>query len=88
MEATGGFVKKDFLTDSYEDYEFEPIISQIFEYKHDIYLIKSATRYDLLIIRYYFNLIASRINNNIMKVRNRNKIIVEIWIFYAQEYLH
>lgn len=88
LEATGNFVKKDCLIYSYEDYEIDKITSQRFESKHDIYLGKSATRYDVLILRDPFNMIASRIQKDMMKVRNRSKTIVEIWISYAQEYLH
>nr|WP_293093744.1 hypothetical protein [Okeania sp. SIO2F4] len=86
-EASGDFLKKDCLIYSYEDYELEQIASQSFENKHDIYLGKSAVRYDVLILRDPFNLMASRLKKDYMTVRNKNKTIVDLWIFYAQEYL-
>lgn len=48
---------------------------------------KSAARYDVLILRDPFNLIASRIKSNNLRVKNPNRTVVELWIAYAKEYL-
>ncbi|NES07768.1 MAG: hypothetical protein F6K22_36255, partial [Okeania sp. SIO2F4] len=60
-QAQGNFIKRDCLTYSYEDFPLEQIAIDKFEHKHDLYLGKSAIRYDLLIIRDPFNLLASRL---------------------------
>ncbi|MDY7004751.1 MAG: hypothetical protein SWX82_12545 [Cyanobacteriota bacterium] len=60
-QAQGNFIKRDCLIYSYEDFPLEQIASDKFERHHDLYLGKSATRYDLLIIRDPFNLFASRL---------------------------
>ena len=86
-EATGDFLKKDCLIYSYEDFDLEQIADQSFENKHDIYLGKSAVRYDVLILRDPFNLMASRLKKDYMTVRNQNQTVVDLWISYAQEYL-
>ena len=46
---------------SYEDFPLDQVASDKFEHNHDLYLGKSAIRYDLLIIRDPFNLFASRL---------------------------
>ncbi len=85
-EASGDFLKKDCLIYSYEDFELEEIASQEFENKHDIYLGKSAVRYDVLILRDPYNFMSSRLKKDYMTVRNKNKTLVDLWISYAQEY--
>ncbi|MCP2728013.1 hypothetical protein [Limnofasciculus baicalensis] len=86
-EALGDFVKKDCLIYSYEDYSLEQIADQEFEKKHDLYLGKSRIRYDLLILRDPFNLLASRIKKNYIKVKGQHQTMIDIWIAYAKEYL-
>ncbi len=60
-DAFGQFSKKDLLLHSYEDKRLELICDANFEKKHDLYLGKSAKRYDVLILRDPFNLFASRL---------------------------
>ena len=86
-EAWGDFVHKDCLIYSYEDYTFEQINQALVEKKHDLYLGKSAARYDVLIIRDPFNLIASRFKKDMVKIKFNNCNLVDLWIAYAREYL-
>lgn len=86
-EARGDFTKKDCLLYSYEDYGLKQVLTQSFEKKHDLYLGKSAERYDLLVLRDPFNLLASRLKNNYTEVKARNKTVIDLWISYAKEYL-
>ncbi|MEC4893037.1 MAG: hypothetical protein SAL07_12640 [Oscillatoria sp. PMC 1051.18] len=86
-QAKGDFVAKDWLLYSYEDYALEQITKSQFERKHDLYLGKSAIRYDLLILRDPFNLFASRLKNNYLTVSTPPKTLVEMWLDYAQEFV-
>ncbi|MGK7957344.1 MAG: hypothetical protein AB4063_19150 [Crocosphaera sp.] len=61
QDAFGKFSQKDLLFHSYEDKALELICDTRFEKKHDLYLGKSAKRYDILILRDPFNLFASRL---------------------------
>ena len=50
---------------SYEDYVVQQVTNDwIFNIKHDLYFGKSASRYDLIIIRDPFNLLASRLQRH------------------------
>ncbi|MGB3694512.1 MAG: hypothetical protein WA999_17490 [Spirulinaceae cyanobacterium] len=86
-EARGNLVAKDLLLYSYEDYELKKVFSDYFESKHDLYLGKSAIRYDLLILRDPFNLFASRVKKNYLDVQNHQQNMVDLWIEYAEEFL-
>jgi len=85
-EAKGEFTKKDCLIYSYEDHALNQIASVSFEKKHDIYLGKTLKRYDLIILRDPFNLLASRFKSGFMEVKV-HETVLELWISYAQEYL-
>ena len=87
QEAIGNFVKKDCLIYSYEDFSLPQIASKSFERKHDIYLGKTGKRYDILLLRDPFNLIASRLKSEMMGVRAKSQNVVELWIDYAKEFL-
>lgn len=87
QEAKGFFEKKDCLIHSYEDYSLEQITNPVFELKHDLYFGKSQDKYDVLILRDPFNLLASRIKKNYRNVNDKNKIDIDVWIDYAKEYL-
>ncbi|NER06925.1 MAG: hypothetical protein F6K17_32260 [Okeania sp. SIO3C4] len=92
QQAKGNFIKRDCLIYSYEDFPLEQIASDKFERNHDLYLGKSATRYDLLIIRDPFNLIASRLKTSskvpyFLSVNSPNKTMIDLWLDYAKEYL-
>ncbi|NET43927.1 hypothetical protein [Okeania sp. SIO2B3] len=65
QQAQGNFVKKDCLIYSYEDYVVQQVTNDlIFNVKHDLYFGKSAIRYDVIIIRDPFNLLASRLQKH------------------------
>ena len=97
-EARGNFSIKNCLVYSYEDQEIERVAHPSFEKKHDLYLGKSQERFDLIIIRDPFNLLASRIKGNrkrenarnfdLMKVYSKKLTLPELWIAYAKECLN
>nr|MDJ0553448.1 hypothetical protein [Microcoleaceae cyanobacterium MO_207.B10] len=90
--AKGNFLKRDCLIDSYEDFPLEQIGSNKFELNHDLYLGRSSIRYDLLIIRDPFNLLASRLKTAsqvgyFLSVNSPKKTMIDLWLDYAKEYL-
>ncbi|OZH53967.1 hypothetical protein AFK68_14040 [Hydrocoleum sp. CS-953] len=92
QQAKGYFIKRDCLIYSYEDFPLDQIASDKFEGNHDIYLGKSAIRYDLLILRDPFNLLASRLKTSskvsyFLSVNSQNKTMIDLWLDYAKEYL-
>jgi len=87
-ESRGNFSQKDCLIYSYEDYQLKEIVNQDFEKKHTLYIGKSLERYDLLILRDPFNLVASRIKSGKIPVKVESKTMIDLWIEYAKEFLH
>jgi hypothetical protein len=87
LQGRGHFSPRDCLIYSYEDYPIERIFSRRFERKHDLYLGKAQQRYDLLIIRDPFNLLASRLKNNFLAVKSKKHSFIDLWLDYAREYL-
>ena len=86
-QKKGNLTLKYCLIYSYEDYALEEIFSDQFERKHDLYLGKTQSRYDVLILRDPFNLLASRLKNNFLSVKSSHLNFVDLWINYAKEYL-
>lgn len=91
-EALGNFTEKELLIYSYEDRHLEDITHPSFERKHDLYLGKSAKRYDLLILRDPFNCFASRIKMYYNKQFDKKNTIMnqkslQLWLDYAREFL-
>ena len=89
-EARGGFERKDCLIYSYEDYGLDYLTNTMVERNRERYFGKSAERYDLLILRDPFNMLASRFKRDqmlAMEVKNFNKTVTDMWITYAKEYL-
>lgn len=87
LESQGHFQKKKCLILSYEDYPLARVASPNIERKHDLYVGKSAERFDVLILRDPYNLIASRLRSNKAQVKSITQNIVDIWIDYAKEFL-
>ncbi|NET62178.1 MAG: hypothetical protein F6K47_40545 [Symploca sp. SIO2E6] len=87
-EARGNFSKKDCLIYSYEDYQLTEVIDKSFANKQTLYMGKSFAKYDLLILRDPFNLVASRIKSDKMPVKNEGKTVIDLWIEYAKEFLN
>jgi hypothetical protein len=85
-EAVGNFLKKDWLLYSYEDYSLEEINNSEIEKNHDLYLGKSAVRYDIVILRDPFNLMASRLKKNYITVKTPNTNVIDLWINHAKEF--
>ena len=86
-ESWGHFRKKDCLIYSYEDYSLKNITDHKFEKNHNLYIGKSEVRYDLIILRDPFNLLASRIKSDMLDVKEENLQIIDLWIEYAKEFL-
>lgn len=86
-ESQGKLRKYDCLIYSYEDYSLEEVTNPEFAEKHDRYLGKSGERYDVLILRDPFNLLASRLKNDYLEVKSPHKTVIDLWIAYAKEYL-
>jgi hypothetical protein len=86
-EAIADFVKKDCLIYSYEDYSLQQVVDRRFEEKHDYYLGRSQKRYDVLLLRDPFNLMASRFKKGYLQVKDSNTNLIDLWISYAKEYL-
>ncbi|MGK7951238.1 MAG: hypothetical protein AB4368_21255 [Xenococcaceae cyanobacterium] len=87
QQKSGNLTSKYCLIYSYEDYALAEIFSHKFEQKHDLYLGKTQDRYDLLIIRDPFNLLASRLKNNFLAVKSARSSFADLWLDYAKEYL-
>lgn len=96
QEAKGIFSKKECLIYNYENYTLDSIVNSKCEKNHDIYLGKSASRSDLLILRDPYNMFASirkgqlqkKSNHNYLKTYPKNqKSISELWLDYAKEFL-
>lgn len=87
-EARGDFEPKDCLIYSYEDFSLDRLTSNRVEKNHDRYFGNSAVRYDVLVLRDPFNLLASRLKKNPDEsVRSLKENVTEMWISYAKEYL-
>ncbi len=97
QEKEGKFSVKTGLIYSYEDQELEKIAHPSFERKHDVYVGKSAARFDVIVMRDPFNLLASRLqtkpregglNFSMLEVYSRRYSLPELWIAYAKESLN
>ena len=93
QESLGNFTQKDYLVYSYEDYELKRITNPLFASQHDLYFGKTNRRYDVLVLRDPFNLIASRLkkgsfnSQECLGVKNPNITAIDLWIAYAKEWL-
>jgi hypothetical protein len=87
QQASGDLVPRNCLIYSYEDYKLSNVFSDRFEQKHDLYLGKTEKRYDIIIVRDPFNLIASRLKQNMLSVKDFRQNFVDLWIAYAREYV-
>ena len=86
-EAWGKFEPKACFIYSYEDHSLSDIANSVNEKKHDLYIGKTKTRYDVLVIRDPFNLLASRLRKGYLDVKTEGFSLVEMWIQHAKEYL-
>jgi hypothetical protein len=88
QQAQGNFSYKECLIYNYEDFDFSSALNSYYSEKnHDIYLGKSAEKYDLILLRDPFNLLASRIKRGFLDVKIKNKNFIDLWLEYAQEIL-
>lgn len=86
-ESKGNWSQKDYLIYSYEDHSLPKITHNKYELKHDLYVGKSLKRYDVLILRDPFNLLASRFKSNFYSTKDYRKEFVELWLEYAKEFI-
>jgi hypothetical protein len=87
LQAEGNLVTRDCLIYSYEDYDLNRVFSDRFEKKHDLYLGKTERRHDIIIVRDPFNLIASRLKSNMIRVKDSRQNFIYLWIAYAKEHV-
>ena len=88
QQASGDLIKRDCLIYSYEDWSLEQITAPRFERDRDLYIGKSAKRFDLLILRDPFNLFASRLKQNFVATKSKQLPMVEMWLEYAKEFVN
>lgn len=74
-EVRGQFSQKDCLIYSYENCQLYEVVDREFEWKHDIYLGKSQERYDVLILRDPFNMLASELHRQAKQSKGQGEII-------------
>jgi hypothetical protein len=86
-EAWGKFKHKNCFLYSYEDHSIAKITEPKYEKKHDLYVGKSNYRYDVLILRDPFNLMASRLKKGFLSVKTQGMSLVDMWIEYAKEFI-
>lgn len=87
QDMSGRFTPKDCLAYSFEDYELAEVVNNRFADRHDLYFGKSQKKYDVLILRDPYNLMASRLKSGKVSVRPTNKTATDLWIAYAKEFL-
>ncbi|WP_353258396.1 hypothetical protein [Prochlorothrix hollandica] len=86
-EAQGKFSPKAMVILSYEDKPLTEICSPHFERFHDVYVGSSARRWDVLILRDPFNLMASRLKSQRSILHSNARADLQLWLAYAQEFL-
>jgi hypothetical protein len=91
--STIALLDKDFLLYSYENYSLQRILEGQVEKFHDRELGRSLNRFDILILRDPFNMVASMINKS-DKSRKKDqqqsliiKARLDLWKEYAREFL-
>ena len=87
QKARGKLPKCDCLFYSYEDYSLQQVSNPEFEGNHDRYFGRTLERYDVLIMRDPFNLMASRFKSGFIQVQAPDRTAIELWLEYAREYL-
>ncbi|MDB9529271.1 hypothetical protein PN498_24980 [Oscillatoria sp. CS-180] len=86
--ARGDFSQQSLLIISYEDQPLAEVSSRKFELFHDVYVGRSQTRYDLLVLRDPFNLLASQLKSNMVRLSDESvQTTVSLWKSYAREFL-
>ncbi len=94
-EMCGLFSRKSLLIYSYEDEDLRDVSSEPFERRHDRWLGRSASRFDIVLVRDPYNLFASRLkreesgipNRYSLRVDSERGILCGLWKQYAREFL-
>lgn len=84
-ERAGEFSRKDWLVFSHEDSFLGHACSDIFERHHDEWVGSSEQRYDVLLLRDPYNLMASR--RRVGFAENSEKLSLRIWRQHARQFL-
>ena len=86
-ESKGHFFPKQNLLLSYEDYPIPSVANAGYETMHDRYFGRSLHRVDVLILRDPYNLLASRLQKNVLPSRSMRQSFSALWTSYAIEFL-
>ena len=87
------FENKDCLLYSYEDRSLADVHNQDAENGHDLWVGKTFKRYDILLLRDPFNLIASYLQRDLSQGKRRGALqaryekLKSVWIEYAHEFI-
>lgn len=85
--AQGRFDPHDTLIYSYEDFSLEDITHPDLESQEDTFYGKANHKYDVLILRDPFNLIASRLKSGFIDVKSSGKNMMDLWLEAAREFV-
>jgi hypothetical protein len=86
--SKGNFSSLNLLIISYEDDELCSVASPNFERFHDVYVGSSRCRYDVLVLRDPFNLMASQIKARMVSLLDETASrMMALWTSYAKEFL-
>jgi hypothetical protein len=87
QESHGRLTPKDALILSYEDWPLPAMKGRRYERRHSIDIGRSQQRYDVLVLRDPFNLLASRLQKGIRCCKKRSWSFSRLWLAYAREFL-
>jgi hypothetical protein len=86
--ARGIFLHRDLLLISYENKLLKDVASKRFGRFHDIYVGSSGEKYDVLVIRDPFNLMASQLKAGMCRLDDGSaQAMIRLWISYAEEFV-
>ncbi|NJN61867.1 MAG: hypothetical protein HC795_10335 [Coleofasciculaceae cyanobacterium RL_1_1] len=86
-ESFGNLTKKSTLIYNYEDFSLKQIFQPRFIQQREMYVGKSETCFDVLLLRDPYNLLASRFKKGFRSVKAWHQNFADMWIEFAKEYL-
>lgn len=88
-EAKGDFIKKDLLIYSLEGYHPRLMAKKTIQRRHAMYFGNSLEKFDIIILRDPYNLLASRLKNKNVGLKTRSYLttFADLWVAYAREFL-
>lgn len=87
LDAFGIGSKKDYLIHSYEDYSIKKLTKELSDNRRLRFFGESQKKFDVLILRDPFNLMASRYHSGRFDLQGWETNILDIWLEHAREYL-